>query len=251
MFDLTGQVAVVTGGNRGIGLGFAIGLAKAGASVSVWGRNPQRNHDAMALISEAGGEAHAVACDVSDERQVQEATATTLEYFGRVDSLFANAGTSGAVSFPDLDLETWNAMMTTNVTGTLLPVREITRHMLERGGGGSIVVTSSIGATHGLPVAPHYSASKAAQLGLVKALAVRLGKQGIRVNAVCPGWVSTELTAPQQDHEAFQESIRTRVPLRRWGTPEDFEGIAVYLASPASAFMTGTEIVLDGGYSAF
>jgi NAD(P)-dependent dehydrogenase (short-subunit alcohol dehydrogenase family) len=251
MFDLSGHTAVVTGGNRGIGLGFAVGLAKAGASVSIWSRNAQRNHEAVTLLEEHGVDAASVACDVTDEDAVAEATSATVERFGRIDSLFANAGTSGGVSFPDLDLATWDDMMTVNVTGTLLPVREVARHMLERGGGGSIVVTSSIGATHGLPVAPHYSASKAAQLGLVKALAVKLGKQGIRVNAVCPGWVSTELTAPQQEHEAFQESIRTRVPLRRWGSPEDFEGIAVYLASPASAFMTGTEIILDGGYSAF
>jgi NAD(P)-dependent dehydrogenase (short-subunit alcohol dehydrogenase family) len=251
MFDLTGHVAVVTGGNRGIGLGLGVGLAKAGATVAIWSRSRQRNGEAVTLLEEQGGTALAVECDITDESAVAAAMATTVERFGRIDSLFANAGTSGAASFPDLDLETWDHMMNVNVTGTLIPVREVARHMLARGGGGSIVVTSSIGATHGLPIAPHYSASKAAQLGLVKALAVKLGKHGIRVNALCPGWVSTELTAPQLEHEAFQESIRTRVPLRRWGAPEDFEGVAVYLASPASAFMTGTELILDGGYSAF
>lgn len=251
MFDLSDHIAVVTGGNRGIGLGFARGLAKAGAAVSIWSRDDGRNREAVTELTDLGARAHAVQCDVTDEAAVRAATSEVVQRFGHIDSLFANAGTSGAVDFPDLDLETWDDMMTVNVTGTLLPVRDVARHMIERGAGGSIVVTSSVGATHGLPVAPHYSASKAAQLGLVKALAVKLGKRGIRVNAVCPGWVSTELTAPQQQHEAFQESIRSRVPLRRWGTPEDFEGIAVYLASPASAFMTGTEVVLDGGYSAF
>jgi NAD(P)-dependent dehydrogenase (short-subunit alcohol dehydrogenase family) len=251
MFDLAGHVAVVTGGNRGIGLGFARGLGKAGASVSIWARSAARTAEAVRELETIGIVAQGVACDVADEASVAAALAATAERFGRVDSLFANAGTSGAVGFPDIDLEAWNTLFDVNVVGTLLPVRDVTRNMIERGGGGSVVVTSSIGATHGLPVSPHYSASKAAQLGLVKALAVKLAKHGIRVNAVCPGWVATDLTAPQQDHEGFQTAIQTRVPLRRWGTPEDFEGIAVYLASPASSFVTGVDIVIDGGYSAF
>lgn len=251
MFDLEDHVAVITGGNRGIGLGFARGLARAGASVALWARNDERNTRAVSELEEMGVDALGVTCDVTDEGSVAAAVASTLDRFGHVDSLFANAGTSGQVRFPDLDLEDWNHMMDVNVTGTMLPVRELTKHMIDRGGPGSIVITSSVGATHGLPVAPHYSASKAAQLGLVKALAVRLARYGIRVNAVCPGWVATELTESQQGHEAFEEALAARVPLRRWGTAADFEGLAVYLASPASAFMTGAELVVDGGYSAF
>ena len=248
MFDLTDHVSVVTGGSRGIGLGLARGLVKAGARVAVWAR------DLGALdraVAELGDRAIGVVCDVADEASVARAASKTLGATGHVDSVFANAGTSGGVDFPDLDLATWDEMMSVNVTGTLLPLRVLTRHMIDRGAGGSIVVTSSIGATHGLPVAPHYSASKAAQLGLVKALAVKLARHSIRVNAICPGWVATDLTAPQQNHEGFVQALESRVPMRRWGTPEDFEGIAVYLASPASSFMTGTEIVIDGGYSAY
>lgn len=251
VFDLEGHVSVVTGGNRGIGLGYARGLARAGASVAIWARDGARNADAAAGLRRLGVEAIGLECDVTDERSVTEALSATIDQLGAVDSLFANAGTSGQVGFPDLSRSEWDHMIEINATGTMLPVREVTRHMIERGEPGSIVVTSSIGATHGLPSAPHYSASKAAQLGLVKALAVRLARHRIRVNAVCPGWVATELTEPQQGHEAFESALEARVPLRRWGTDEDFEGIAVYLASTASSFMTGAELVLDGGYSAF
>ncbi len=251
MFDLTGHISVITGGNRGIGLELARGLAKAGATTVIWSRNSQRNQQAVDELQTLGSPSFAVDCDVSDQVMVRDALSTTLERAGRVDSLFANAGTSGQVSFPDLDLEDWNDMFNVNVVGTMLPIRDVSRLMIDQGDGGSIVVTSSIGATHGLPVAPHYSSSKAAQLGLMKALAVRLTRYGIRVNAICPGFVSTELTEPQQGHEGFEAALKTRVPLRRWGQPEDFEGVAVFLASRSSGFMTGTEVVLDGGYSAF
>ncbi len=251
MFDLTNQTAVVTGGNRGISLGYARGLAKSGASVAIWSRSPERNQVAVDQLTALGADAFAAACDVTDPNSVNEALASTLEHFGAVHALFANAGTSGRMAFPDFDLEDWNDLFDVNVVGTLLPAQSVARHMIERGEGGSIAVTSSIGASHGLPVAPHYSASKAAQIGLVKALAVKLAKHNIRVNAICPGFVATELTEPEQTNEAFQTAIKQRVPLRRWGTPEDFEGLAVYLASGHSAFVTGAELVIDGGYSAF
>lgn len=250
MFDLSGHVAVITGGNRGIGLGFARGLGKAGATVVIWSRNEDRNQQAVNELKGSGTNAFSVTCDVTDEAMVQASLAATLALTGQIDSLFANAGTVVQVAFPDISLEEWDAMFDTNVTGTMLPVREVARHMIERAQGGSIVVTSSIAATHGLPVAPHYSASKAAQLGLVKALAVRLARHRIRVNAICPGWVWTEMTGPQQDQAGFEDALRARVPMRRWGTPEDFEGVAVFLASPSSSFMTGAELMVDGGYSA-
>lgn len=251
MFDLDGHVSVVTGGNRGIGLGLARGLARSGASVAVWARSRERNDLAVEQLRALGTEAVGFTCDVTDEESVSAATAQTLERFDQVDSLFANAGTSAQVRFPDMTRQEWDRMMDVNVTGTMLPVRELTRHMIDRGGPGSVVITSSVGATHGLPVAPHYSASKAAQLGLVKALAVRLARYRIRVNALCPGWIATELTEPQQGHDGFEAALQARVPMRRWGTADDFEGVAVYLASEASSFMTGAELLIDGGYSAF
>jgi NAD(P)-dependent dehydrogenase (short-subunit alcohol dehydrogenase family) len=251
VFDLTGHVSVVTGGNRGIGLGYARGLARAGATVAVWSRDEKRNAEAVSELERLGTEAIGVRCDVTDENSVIAAMSDTIDRCGSVDSLFANAGTSDSVRFPDMSLEAWERMFEVNVTGSMLPVREAARHMIETGRGGSIVLTSSIGATHGLASAPHYSASKAAQLGLAKALSVRMARYGVRVNAVCPGWVATELTAEQQDQESFTAALDLRVPMRRWGTPDDFEGVAVFLASAASSYMTGADLIIDGGYSAF
>lgn len=251
MFDLTGRVAVVTGGNRGIGLGMARGLAKAGAAVAVWGRSEEYNHAAVEELLSLGAEALAVSCDVSSEEQVEEAMQTTLGRFGRIDSLFANAGIGRSATFPDLSVKAWEKMMSVNATGTMLPLRAATARMIDQGEGGSIVVTSSVAANFGVPYLPHYAASKAAQLGLVKTLAVSLATHRIRVNAVSPGWIATEMTSLQQQHDDFNRYIKSRVPLGRWGTTEEFEGIAVYLASDASAFTTGAEIRIDGGFSVY
>ncbi|MDE0121493.1 MAG: SDR family NAD(P)-dependent oxidoreductase [bacterium] len=251
MFDLSGRVAAVTGGNRGIGLGMARGLAKAGAAVAVWGRSDHYNQAAVDQLQSLGAEALAVSCDVSSEQQVENALGATLERFGRIDALFANAGIGRSATFPELSTRSWERMMSVNATGTMLPVRAATAQMIEQGEGGSIVVTSSVAAHFGIPYLPHYAASKAAQLGLVKTLAVSLAPHRIRVNAVSPGWVATEMTGLQQQHDEFNRYIKNRVPLGRWGTIEEFEGIAVYLASDASAFTTGAEIRIDGGFSVY
>ena len=251
LFDLTGRVAAVTGGNRGIGLGMARGLAKAGAAVAVWGRSDEYNQAAVAELENLGAEALAVSCDVTSERQVDQALQATLDRLGRIDALFANAGIGRSATFPDLSTRAWEQMMNVNATGTMLPLRAATAKMIDQGEGGSIVVTSSIAAHFGIPYLPHYAASKAAQLGLVKTLAVSLAPHRIRVNAVSPGWIATEMTGLQQQHDDFNRYIESRVPLGRWGTPEEFEGIAVYLASDASAFTTGAEIRIDGGFSVY
>ena len=251
LFDLTGRVAAVTGGNRGIGLGMARGLAKAGAAVAVWGRSDGHNHAAAEELQSLGAQVLPVVCDVTSERQVDEALGATIERFGRIDALFANAGIGRSATFPDLSTRDWERMMNVNATGTMLPVRAATAEMIDQGEGGSIVVTSSIAAHFGIPYLPHYAASKGAQLGLVKTLAVSLAPHRIRVNAVSPGWIATEMTGLQQQHDDFNRYIKTRVPLGRWGTAEEFEGIAVYLASDASSFTTGTEIRIDGGFSVY
>ena len=251
MFDLTGKVAVVTGGNRGIGLGMARGLAKGGASVAVWGRNAEYNRATVEDLRNLGADALSVECDVASEEQVEAAAEATLRRFGRVDSIFANAGIGRSALFPDLHIKAWEKMMAINATGTMLALRSVTPAMIEQGDGGSIVVTSSIAAHFGIPNLPHYAASKAAQLGLVRTLAVSLAPHRIRVNAVSPGWIATEMTGPEQQRDDFTRYIKDRVPLARWGTIEEFEGIAVYLASDASAFTTGAEFRIDGGFSVY
>lgn len=252
MFDLGGHVSVVTGGNRGIGLGLARGLAKAGASVALWARDLEAADRAVMELRELGtGEAETVSCDVTDEGSVTEALDATVDRFGKVDSLFANAGTTSGVSFPEMELADLEDVLDVNVGGVFLVTREVARHLIARDSGGSIVITSSIAAHHGLPTAPHYSASKGAATALARALAVRLARHRIRVNVIAPGWIATEMTDDLQGHDRFESTLQARVPMRRWGTADDFEGTAVYLASEASSFMTGAEITVDGGYSAF
>jgi len=251
LLDLSGRVAAVTGGHRGIGRGMARGLAKARAAVAACGRWDDHNQAAVDQLQSLGAEALAVSCDVSSEEQVENALQATLERFGRIDALFANAGIGRSATFPELSTRSWEQMMSVNATGTMLAVRAATARMIEQGEGGSIVVTSSVAAHFGIPYLPHYAASKAAQLGLVKTLAVSLAPHRIRVNAVSPGWIATEMTGLQQQHDDFNRYIKNRVPLGRWGTIEEFEGIAVYLASDASAFTTGAEIRIDGGFSVY
>lgn len=249
IFDLSGSVAVVTGGNGGIGLAMAEALAGAGASVSIWGRNPAKNDAAVAGLIAAGGDAISVQVDVVDERQVEDAFAATLDRFGRVDSCFANAGVgAGTVRFEEMSIEEWRRVLDVNLDGVFLTFRAAVRHMVDRGGGGSLVVTSSIASEMGMPRGEHYSASKAAVAALVRAIAVERGRHGIRANAVLPGWVETDMTDGLFDIERFAETQLPRIPLRRWGKPEDFGGIAVYLASDASRWHTGSTIIIDGGY---
>ena len=251
LFDLSGRVAVVTGGNRGIGLGLARGLANAGASLALWVRDEARSGDAARELADLGAETALVRCDVSSEADVVRATAETVERFGRIDACFANAG-FGAPGDPlKMDLAEWRRILETNLDGAFLTLREVARHMVERGGGGKLVAISSITEIYGAAMQPHYAASKGAVGALVRSLAVRLGKHDIQVNAVQPGWIETDATAPAVAHEALRNTVVKRTPARRWGKPEDLEGIAVYLASDASRFHTGDSIRIDGGYSVF
>jgi len=249
-FDLTGHVALITGGNGGIGLGMARGLARAGASVAIWGRDEEKNRAAVAVLEELGADGASFRCDVSDEAQVRDAMAATLERFTRVDSCFANAGfaeQTGALL--DTSLDAWNRMLTVNLTGVFLTFREAVRHMLEREGGGSLVATSSIGARYGIPTSPHYAASKAGLGGLVRSIAVEHGKRGIRANVLEPGWIETEMTEEALGFEPLRTAVIKRTPARRWGTSADFEAIAVYLATPHAPFHNGDTVRVDGGYS--
>jgi NAD(P)-dependent dehydrogenase (short-subunit alcohol dehydrogenase family) len=257
LFDLTGRVAVITGGNGGIGLGMAQGLASVGCSVSIWGRNAEKNAAAAASITLAGGKIDARVCDVSDAASVSVAMASTLEKFGRVDGCFANAGIGGGGRRPFIDRteEQWRSMFATNLDGVFHVFQAAARHMTERAKAGDafgrLVATSSLAAISGTPQNEHYAATKAAANALCRALAVELARYGVTANAILPGWTKSEMTAPAFANDKFVANVMPRIPMRRFGEPADFAGIAVYLMSKASSYHTADTFLIDGGYSVF
>ena len=251
-FDLSGKVALVTGGNGGIGLGFARGLARAGGSLSIWGTNPQKNAAAVRELESMGTEVLGVLCDVGNEEEVERAFARTVGRFGKVDAVFANSGVpQRGTRFADITLDEWRAVFRVNIDGAFMTLRAAIRHMLERGGGGSLIVTSSVAASFGMPRGEHYAATKAGLVAVVRSLAVEYGKHGIRANAVLPGWTKTSMNEEYFGSDSFRKAVLPRIPVGRWGTPDDFSGLAVYLASDASAYHTGDVITIDGGYGCF
>jgi NAD(P)-dependent dehydrogenase (short-subunit alcohol dehydrogenase family) len=252
--DLTGQVALVTGGNSGIGLGMAEGLARAGADVCIWGRSAEKNKAAVDQLAAHGTRVTAGQVDISDEKAVVDGFTQVVEEFGRLDSCFANAALANSMTNPrylDSTLEQWRDLMRVDVDGAYLTTREAARHMVELGNGGSIVLTSSIAALFGSPREQAYATAKAGVLALARSLAVEFGRYGIRANAVLPGWTRSPVFDGWLDNPAVSEKVMARIPLRRWGTPEDWAGVAVYLASPASSFHTGDCLRIDGGFGVF
>ena len=254
-FDLSGKVAVVTGGNSGIGLGMAEALAQAGASVCIWGTNEAKNAAAKARLDTHGGKTLALRCDVADEAAVDRAFSEAVATFHRIDACFVNAGVSGrgggAGGFASMATTEWRRVMSVNLDGAFFTLRAAARHMIERGGGGALAVTSSLSAIMGAPRSQHYAATKGAVISLMRALAVELARHKIRVNAIVPGWIDTPMTEQALHGEAFTQKVLPRVPLRRWGVGDDFGGIAVYLASDLSAYHTGDTLIIDGGYVLF
>jgi NAD(P)-dependent dehydrogenase (short-subunit alcohol dehydrogenase family) len=250
-FDLTGKVALITGGNGGIGLGMAEALAQAGADVCIWGTNADKNAAAERTIAAHGRRVVALACDVGDEAAVATAFATTLERLGRVDACFANAGIGGASPFVDMTTDEWHRVLRVNLDGVFFTLRAAARHMVARGGGGSLVATSSLAAIEGQARGEHYAATKGAVIAMMRALAVEHARHGIRANAILPGWIETAMTDRLFAWEPMQKKVLPRIPMRRWGETRDFGGIAVYLASDASAYHTGDTLLIDGGYSIF
>jgi NAD(P)-dependent dehydrogenase (short-subunit alcohol dehydrogenase family) len=256
LFDLTGKVALVTGGNRGIGFGMAEALAQAGADVAIWGTNPEKNAEAQAALAAYGVRAKAYCVNVAEEAQVVHAMAETASDMGRIDSVFANAGIGyGAPAFIDTTTETYRKVLGVNLDGVFWTMREACRHMVERAKqgdpGGSLVGLASLAAIEGAARNEAYAATKGAVVSLIKSIAVEHARYGMRANAILPGWVATDMTSMAQASSAFAEKVIPRVPMRRWGEPQDFGGIAVYLTSDASAFHSGDLFVIDGGYAIF
>jgi NAD(P)-dependent dehydrogenase (short-subunit alcohol dehydrogenase family) len=252
LFDLTGHVALVTGANSGIGLGMAHGLAQSGADVCIWGTNVERNDAAAQELSKHGTRVRAIRCDVGDEHAVAASFAETLEHFGKVDSCFANAGRpSTGTRFVETSLADFRTVTRVNLDGAFLTLRAAARHMVDRGDGGVLVGTSSVSAVDGYPRGQAYAASKAGLTAVIRGCAVELARHRINAHSLVVGWTETPLVSRELGNPTFEENVMKRMPQRRWGKPDDFARVAVYLAGGIGGFHTGDEIVIDGGYTIF
>ena len=249
MFELKGRVAIVTGGNGGIGLGMARGLAGAGASVVVVGRNAAKSDAAVRELGKLGAEAMAVSADVSEEAAVNRLVSAARERFGRIDILINNAGTNIRKALHEYSLDEWHRVMNTNLTSAFLCSKAV-YPVMKAAGGGKVINIGSMMSIFGASFSPAYGASKGGIVQLTKSAAIAWAPDNIQVNAVLPGWIDTELTqGARREVPWLHESVLKRTPARRWGAIEDMAGVAVFLASSASDFVTGTFIPVDGGYS--
>ena len=246
-FDLDGQVAVVTGGNGGIGRAIALGLAGAGAKVAIWGRNGEKNAAALAALRAVGPEAVALQVDVADRSQLQPALAAVESALGPVSILVNNAAIAALGGVLDLSPEDWDRVIETDLTACFLLAKYAAQSMIKRQ-AGKIINMASTYSLSGSAFAPSYSAAKGAIMQLTKSLAIELAPHNIQVNAILPGWIETDLTEPIKSMPMYQE-ILSRTPAGRFGTPDECAGAAVYLASAAARFVTGTALVVDGGYA--
>ncbi|HLE43037.1 MAG TPA: glucose 1-dehydrogenase [Methylomirabilota bacterium] len=248
-FDLSGRVAIVTGGNGGIGLGMARGLAQAGAAVVVAARNAGKSADAVKELEALGARAVALEVDVRREASCRALVRETVERLGRLDVLVNNAGTNIRRQPQEYSLDEWSLVLETNLTSAFMCCQAAYPAMV-RAGGGKVINIGSMMSIFGASFTAPYAASKGGIVQLTKALATAWAKDNIQVNAVLPGWIDTDLTRQARQQVAgLHERVLARTPAGRWGTPEDHAGIAVFLASAASDFVTGTAIAVDGGYS--
>jgi len=249
LFDLKGRVAIVTGGNGGIGLGMAQGLAEAGATVMLAGRNAKKAEAALATLRKTGSKVEFCEADVTKEAACRALIGKTVEIFGRVDILINNAGTNIRKPAEQLTLAEWTHVMDTNLTSAFMCSQAVYPAML-KSKGGKIVNIGSMLSIFGTSFAAPYGASKGGVVQLTKALASGWAKDNIQVNSVLPGWIETELTdGAKRDVEGLNERVIARTPAKRWGKPSELAGIAVFLCSAASDFITGTAIPVDGGFS--
>ena len=248
-FDLTGRVALVTGGNGGIGLGIAKGLAAAGASVAIAARNAEKTATALTELKAIDATVMAIEADVADEASVERMTDGVIKAFGRIDILVANAGINIRKPPEDYSLEEWHTILDTNLTGTFLCAKAVLP-AFKTAGGGKIITIGSMASIFGGGIIGPYAASKGGVVQLTKSLAVSWAPHNVQVNAILPGFIDTPLTrGGRQSAPAMFAKVAERTPAGRWGQPEDLAGLAIFLASRASDFITGTAIPADGGYS--
>lgn len=248
MFDLHGKVALITGGNGGIGLGMARGLAQAGALVVIAGRDAVKSREAVAALRAEGLSADAIEADVTDEAQVQRLFETCGQRHGALHILVNNAGGTVRKAPEALSLEEWRQVMDVNLTSAFLCSRAV--HGWLKRQGGKVINVGSMLSIFGAPYASVYGASKGAIVQFTRSLATAWAADNIQCNAVLPGWIDTDLTrGARQQVAGLNERVLARTPAGRWGQPADLAGLAVFLASPASDFVTGTAIPVDGGYS--
>lgn len=249
LFDLSGKVAVITGGNGGIGLGMALGLAEAGADIVIASRNPQKNADAVARVEKHGVRATAIATDIRDPEACQTLIRSTVDHLGRIDILINNSGINYRKQPQDFTLDEFRDVIDTNLTAAFLLSKAVYPHFL-RQGGGKIINVGSIASFMGTAVAVAYGPSKGGIVQLSKALAVAWAKDNIQVNSILPGWIETPLSVgARAEIPGLEEMVIGRTPAGRWGTPDDFAGAAVFFASAASDFVNGSSLVIDGAYS--
>jgi 2-deoxy-D-gluconate 3-dehydrogenase len=247
--DLKGRVAVVTGGNGGIGLGMARGMAAAGAAIVVAGRNREKSARAVKELQSLGAQAVAIDVDVADESSVNALIRASAEQWGRLDVVVNNAGMNIRKQPQELTLAEWRRVLDTNLTSAFLCSRAA-YPIMKAQGGGKIINIGSMMSIFGASFAPAYAASKGGMVQLTKSLAAAWARDNIQVNAVLPGWIDSELTqAARREVPGLHESVLARTPAKRWGVGDDLSGIAVFLASAASDFVTGTAIPVDGGFS--
>jgi len=255
-FNLKGKVALVTGGNRGIGFGMAEAMAQAGADVVIWGSNAEFNKTAEAKLTAYGVRIKAQQVNVADEKAVAEGMEEAVAAMGRVDTVIANAGIGGgAKSFSEFPTDVYRRVLSVNLDGVFFTLREAAKHMVARATagdpGGSLIGVASLAAIEGAARNEAYAATKGAVISMMKSIAVEHARYGVRANSILPGWIATDMTAGAQESKAFAEKVIPRVPARRWGEPADFGGVAVYLASDASSYHSGDSFVIDGGYTIF
>src|SRR4030081_1283336 len=249
LFDLSGKVAIVTGGNGGIGLGMACGLAEAGADIAIVGRNEAKSDAAVADIKQCGTRAISVVADVTDKAAVATMVERTVRELGRIDILVNNAGINIRKAPHALDIEEWDSVIKTNLTSAFLCSQAVYPAM-KSAGGGKIINIGSMMSIFGASFAPAYAASKGGIVQFTRSCAVAWAPDNIQVNAILPGWIDTDLTRrARQEVDGLHDRVLVRTPAARWGDIGDFAGIAVFLGSAASDFVTGTAIPVDGGFS--